>query len=183
MGAAGAQPDAVPSGVVARPGDTVFVDLWSRRRHYAGDSTRSFTVGPAPSWALHAHEALLAAREAVETLLIPGAPVAEVDRRCRDTVRSRAGEATYRHHTGHGLGLTAGEPPLIDEGSPGELCEGEVIAIEPGVYVAGRGGLRLEEVYLITSAGPRALTGFARRLTECATGGEGGGEAAPAKPV
>jgi Xaa-Pro aminopeptidase len=165
LGELGGTTEAQPGGAVAREGSTVFVDLYPRRHHYVGDSTRAFAVGYAEPWALEAHARLEAALEVGERMLVPGARAADIDAATRAAAAIR-GES-YPHHTGHGLGLRAPEPPFIVPGSDDVIRVGDVVAIEPGHYVAGVGGMRLEDVFLVTDAGARVLNNFPRRLTIC----------------
>ena len=167
LGANGDFFDAQPTGIRAQAGDPLFVDLYVRQRHYVGDSTRSFVAGRAPAWLTEAHRRLEQAIERVETLLRPGAIAGDVDAICRQTVAASEIGASFPHHTGHGVGLSAQEPPYIVNGSRDQIANGDVIAIEPGIYFPGRGGLRLEEVYLVTDDAARALTRFPRVLSQC----------------
>jgi Xaa-Pro aminopeptidase len=159
--------DAQPGGAVAEPGDSLFVDLYCRIGHYVGDSTRCFSAGPAPEWLRAAHGRLERALDALDAEVRPGAVAGAIDRRCRELVDARSAGGVFPHHVGHGVGLRAHEPPYLVPGSRDELRPGDVVCIEPGIYVAGRGGVRLEEVYLVTDDGARALTRSARVLTEC----------------
>jgi Xaa-Pro aminopeptidase len=165
LGELGGAHEAQPGGAVAREGSIVFVDLYPRRHHYVGDSTRVFAVGFAESWALEAHARLETALEIGERMLVPGAVAADIDAATR--AAAAIGGDSYPHHTGHGLGLRAPEAPFIVPGSDDVIQVGDVVAIEPGHYVVGVGGMRLEDVFLITDAGPKRLNRFPRRLTIC----------------
>jgi Xaa-Pro aminopeptidase len=165
LGHAGDYFDAQPSGVAARPGDVMFVDLYQRIDHYVGDSTRCFAAAEAPAWALEVHERLERALAELESLLVPGAAAGELATRCRDLLVPEEVGAVFPHHTGHGVGLFGQEPPLLVEGNDDVVREGDVICVEPGLYVPGVGGLRLEDVFVVTARQPRRLTTFPRRLT------------------
>lgn len=158
--------DAQPCGASAAPGDPLFVDLYCRIKHYVGDSTRSFSVGPAPAWARDAHKRLEHALETVEREMRPDAHAAKLDQTCRDLLDGAIEGGVFPHHTGHGVGLFAREAPYLVPRSEEQLRPGDVVCVEPGLYFAGRGGVRLEEVYLITNNGSRRLTGFPYVLTE-----------------
>ena len=140
LGELGGTTEAQPSGAVAREGTIVFIDLYPRRNHYVGDSTRTFAVGFADAWALEAHARLEAALAIGETLLVPGARASDVDSAARTA--AAVGGQSYPHHSGHGLGLRAPEPPFIVPGSDDVIRVGDVIALEPGHYVPGVGGMR-----------------------------------------
>jgi Xaa-Pro aminopeptidase len=165
LDALGGNADAQPGGAVAGEGSVVFVDLYPRRAHYVGDSTRSFALEPVAPWIVEAHGRLEAALEAGERLLRPGVAARTIDAACRAAAAGPAG--TYAHHTGHGLGLTAPEPPYLVPGSRDEIRVGDVVALEPGYYVPGSGGMRLEDVFLVTEDGPVRLNAYPRRLTLC----------------
>jgi Xaa-Pro dipeptidase len=98
-------------------------------------------------------------------MLVPGARAADIDAATRTAAAVRG--QSYPHHTGHGLGLRAPEPPFLVPGSDDVIRAGDVIAIEPGHYVPGVGGMRLEDVFLVTDARPQRLNDFPRRLTIC----------------
>jgi Xaa-Pro aminopeptidase len=166
LGVAGADPEAQPAGRVAASGDLLFVDLYPMRDGYAGDSARSFAVGAPDDWASRAHERLVRALEVVERHLQPGFPVAELDRLCREAAADGDG-ATYPHHSGHGLGLFGQERPFIVPGSDDRLESGDVIAVEPGAYRPGHGGMRLEDVFLVTAQGCERLNSAPRELQVC----------------
>ena len=166
LGRAGDFFDAQPCGNAATPSAPLFVDLYCRIQHYVGDSTRSFTVGPAPAWVRDAHGRLEQALGAVEREMHPGARAATLDQTCRDLLDGAVEGGVFPHHTGHGVGLLAHESPYLVPGSEQQLRPGDVVCVEPGLYFAGRGGVRLEEVYLITDDGSRPLTGFPHVLTE-----------------
>jgi Xaa-Pro aminopeptidase len=162
----GGDPEAQPAGAIAREGSLLFVDLYPRREHYVGDSTRSFAVGEPPAWAIEAHERLEAALQLGEAMLTPGALASDIDAACRAAAAGSDG-ITYPHHTGHGLGLRAPEPPYLITGGVDIIRAGDVVAIEPGVYIQDVGGMRLEDVFFVTETGPRRLNAFPRRLTVC----------------
>ena len=165
LGELGGTTEAQPGGAVAREGSIVFVDLYPRRNHYVGDSTRSFAVGSPEPWAVEAHARLEAALEAAERMLQPGARAADIDTATRAAASVQG--TSYPHHTGHGVGLRVPERPFIVPGSDDVIRAGDVVAIEPGHYVPGVGGMRLEDVFLVTDAGPTRLNGFPRRLIVC----------------
>jgi Xaa-Pro aminopeptidase len=159
--------DAQPCGAIGVDGDVVFVDLFPRRRHYAGDSARSFAIGAAPAWAERLHELLVEALRAVERLLRPGASAAALDAACRSVLEDNDQDAVFPHHTGHGLGVFAQEAPFLVPGSSDSLAVGDVVAVEPGLYVPGVGGLRIEDAWEITPDLPRRLNAFPRELVMC----------------
>jgi Xaa-Pro aminopeptidase len=166
LGPAGADPGAQPAGIAAKRGDVLFVDLYPMRDGYGGDSTRAFAVAEAPEWAAASHARLVRAIEAAEEAMRPGVPAGEIDRVCRAAAAADGGDA-FPHHVGHGLGVFGQEPPYLVPGNRDPLRAGDVVAVEPGVYRPGIGGLRLEDVYEITKTGARRLTAAPRELRSC----------------
>ena len=110
--------DAQPCGAVGADGDTVFVDLFPRRAHYAGDSTRSFAIGAAPAWAERLHALLVEALRAAERLLRPGASAGALDAACRGVLESNDQQAVFPHHSGHGLGSSRRRRRISCRGAP-----------------------------------------------------------------
>lgn len=139
-------------------GDLLLVDLYPVLRGYCADLTRTWSIGPPTSEARRMHEAVLRALRAGEGLLGPGAPVAAIDAAIRGALRSAGGlDASMGHHSGHGLGIFAWEHPWIGSGSGATLVPGDVVALEPGAYLSGIGGVRIESDYLITDDGHERL--------------------------
>lgn len=162
LGPGGADFEAQPTGRVAEAGDLLFVDLYPIRDGYGGDSTRSFAVGAPDAWAASAHDRLVRALDEAERRIEPGLAASELDRLCREIVG-----VEYPHHTGHGLGLFGQERPYVVPGSGDVLCEGDIVAVEPGAYRAGRGGMRIEDVFLVTADGCERLNSAPRVLEVC----------------
>jgi Xaa-Pro aminopeptidase len=157
-GARGALPHARPGGSRLRAGDRVVVDFGCVVDGYCSDMTRSLIVGPAADaeWAT-VHAAVDGARAAAIRAIAPGAATRAVDAAARD-VLSEAGLATYfTHSLGHGVGLEVHEGPRLATGSEDVLCTGMVVTVEPGVYLPGRGGIRLEDMVLVSADGADRL--------------------------
>ncbi len=164
-GAHGALPHARPGDRVLDDGDLVVRDFGAVVDGYRSDMTRSTRVGGTGS----GREAellavVLEAQEAGLAVVADGVPLAEVDRACRDVlVEAGLGEA-FSHGTGHGVGLDIHEGPAVASTASGSLRTGQVVTVEPGVYVAGLGGVRWEDTVLVTNAGHRPLTGYPKTL-------------------
>jgi len=167
LGSHGDDLEAQACGATAAHGDVAFVDLYPRRHHFAGDSSRAFAIGHVPAWAEPLHALLVDALEAVERLLHPGAEAATLDATCRQILDDNAAGAAFPHHTGHGLGVFAQEAPFLVPESSDILAVGDIVAVEPGLYLPGVGGMRLEDAWEITPDGPRRLNAFPRELTVC----------------
>ena len=148
-----------PSNRVIAPGDLFLLDYSVVFHGYRGDFTNTFAVGGAPSAGQRElFAACLEAIEAGEKALKPGALGRDVDRAVRAPLSARRLEHAFPSHSGHGLGLSHPEPPYLVRESVEELAVGDVVALEPGLYVPGVGGMRFERNYLITADGPECLT-------------------------
>ena len=158
----GGSPHAVPTERALQSGDLVTVDVGAIWEDYYGDLTRNVALGEIDPELQKIHtiveEANAAGREACK----PGVPAQEVDRAARGVIE-RAGYGPYfLHRTGHGLGLEVHEPPYMMEGNEQLLEPGMVFTVEPGIYLPGRGGARVEDVVLITETGAETLTSLPR---------------------
>lgn len=161
-----ALPHARPTARPLRAGDLVLVDFGARIDGYCSDMTRVFTLGPASRWQRELHEAVRGAQEAALEAIRGGVRAAAVDSAAREEL-SRADLAEhFGHSTGHGLGLEVHEAPSLSDRSEASLREGAVVTVEPGVYLSGRGGVRVEDAVLVREDGPERLTGFSRNLRE-----------------
>ncbi len=146
-----------PTSYALQPGDPLLADIVPRLNGYWGDSCNVYFAGT-PSAELQemykvSHEALYAAFDAIK----PGVPAHQIDKVSRD-VLSRHGYPPYPHHTGHGVGTAYHEEPRICGYNTMPLKAGMVIALEPGIYIKGVGGVRLEHVVVVTSDGCKQLT-------------------------
>jgi Xaa-Pro aminopeptidase len=153
-----------PSGRPIGKGELFLIDYSVVVHGYRGDFTNTFAVGAPPSEGQRGlFDACLAALAAGELALAAGAPAKGVDDAVRAVIRARGLEAHYPSHSGHGLGLSHPEPPYFVAQSSDEILVGDVVAIEPGVFVPGVGGMRFEHNYFVTPAGFERLTNH--RLT------------------
>jgi Xaa-Pro aminopeptidase len=145
-----------------RPGDAITIDLGGLLGGYASDLTRVAHVGqPSERYRL-VHETVEQAVQAALAAARPGATCAKVDRAARDVIDAAGFGDYFVHRTGHGLGLTGHEPPSIMAGEERELEPGMVFSIEPGIYLPGELGVRLEEIVVATESGCRILSTLAR---------------------
>ena len=110
------------------------------------------------------YRAVLEAQEAGIAAVAPGTPCGAVDEACRAVLRGYGYEKQFLHSTGHGVGLEIHEPPRVRLGNDDPLAEGDVITVEPGVYLPGIGGVRIEDMVLVAAAGPRMLTTSPKEL-------------------
>ena len=155
----GSLPHASPSERRIVPGDVIVVDFGALVDGYHSDMTRTFSVGtPSSNELVDIADAVLMSQRAGVRALRPGASGAEVDAACRESLERDGYGELFVHGTGHGVGLDIHEAPRVRKGSPDILEEGEVVTVEPGVYVPGLGGVRIEDTLVVTDSGARPLT-------------------------
>jgi Xaa-Pro aminopeptidase len=157
-----AQPTSKPLG----KNELVVLDQGAILRGYCSDMTRTVFVGKASKRVRSLYSAVLEAQEAAKKAIRPGVTAGAVDKAAR-AVLTRHGLARYfTHSTGHGLGLEVHEKPRLAAGEKTILQEGMVVTVEPGVYVEGFGGIRIEDDVLVTGNGSTDLTTASRELFE-----------------
>jgi Xaa-Pro aminopeptidase len=153
-----ALPHAVPTDREMGMGETVIIDFGAQVNGYCSDETCTVRLGAVDGELAEIFEIVNGARKAAIDSVAPGLPIKDLD----DLVRSRIAAAGYgdyfRHGTGHGVGIAVHEAPSVGSRSAGVLEEGMVITIEPGIYMPSLGGVRLEDLVLVTARGPRVLT-------------------------
>jgi Xaa-Pro dipeptidase len=160
-----AQPHGRPTETELRRGDLVIVDVGARRDGYCADITRTFAIGEPDHDARRAYDIVRAAQRAGCAALKPGITCASVDQAAREVIESSGYGDFFIHRTGHGLGLEAHESPALVAGNQARLQQGQVVTIEPGIYLPGRFGVRIEDDLVITDDGARPLTHSPRELT------------------
>lgn len=160
-----AQPHLGPTGRRIAAGDMVLVDFGVGWDGYKADITRTVVLGEPDARQREVHSLIKAAQDAAIAAVRPGVRVGEVDGAARAVIREGGLADRFIHRVGHGLGLEAHEDPSLDPGGTAILEEGMVITIEPGVYVPGWGGVRIEDDVLVEAGGCRMLTHAHRGLT------------------
>jgi Xaa-Pro dipeptidase len=146
-------------------GDMLLFDFGGKFGHYPADITRTFAVGGAPSDQLaDIYATVLAANEAGIRASKPGVAALEVDRAARQVIIDAGYGEYFTHRTGHGLGLDIHEPPYMRAGNSQILEPGMVYTVEPGIYIPGVGGARIEDNVVITETGVEVMTKFPKTL-------------------
>ncbi len=145
---------------VLQTGDAIILDIGASLDGYKSDITRMVFLGEPDREFLNAYAAVLKANEAGRAAVKPGATAESVDRAARGTLEAAGYGEYFVHRTGHGLGLDIHEPPWVMDGNDAVLEEGMVFSIEPGVYLPGKFGVRIEDIVVVTPTGVRNLTGF-----------------------
>lgn len=160
----GAMPHHHTGGRELASGDAVVIDIGARKGSFSSDITRMAVIGEAPEGYEAVHAIVEAAQQAALAVAKPGVVASAVDAAAR-TVISNAGYGEYFvHRTGHGLGIEVHEPPYLTSTSRAVLEEGMVFSIEPGIYLPGRFGIRLEEIVILRADGPEILSELPRTL-------------------
>ena len=162
----GAIPHAVPTNRKIATGDLLVIDWGAVVDDYPSDITRTFAVGPIESEMVQIYEAVKLANETARKKAGPGTSGQDVDRAARGVIEELGYGDEFIHRTGHGLGLEIHEPPFMMEGNTVPLEPGAVFTIEPGIYIRGKGGVRIEDDVIITSDGCESLTSFTRDLIQ-----------------
>lgn len=166
FGSRTAFPHARPTAKVLRKNELVMLDLGAILGGYCSDLTRTACLGRAPRSVRRWFSAVREAQEAAVRAAQAGVSCADVDAAARRVLAGYGLERRFIHSTGHGLGLEVHEEPRVARGQGQRLRAGQVITIEPGVYVEGLGGIRIEDDVLIHPEGNEVLTHVSRDLIE-----------------
>ncbi|MEA3342518.1 MAG: Xaa-Pro peptidase family protein, partial [Chloroflexota bacterium] len=159
-----ASPHAVPGDRPIQPGDTILIDCGVTVGGYNSDITRTFCIGALDEEMARVYEIVRAANTAGRAVVRPGAPAEAIDQAARAVIEEAGYGEYFIHRTGHGLGLEVHEPPYIVAGNERLLETGMTFTVEPGIYLPGRGGVRIEDDVLVTPDGAESLTTFPREL-------------------
>jgi Xaa-Pro aminopeptidase len=165
-GAHSAVPHHRPTAVELRRGDLVKLDFGAIVDGYHSDMTRTVVLGGAADWQRDLHALVAEAQAAGRAALAPGAEVTAVDAAARGVVERAGRGEEFVHGLGHGVGLQIHEAPYVGKTGTGALAAGMVVTVEPGVYLEGRGGVRIEDTLVVREAGPELLTHTTRELLE-----------------
>jgi Xaa-Pro aminopeptidase len=146
------------------PGDAVVVDIGAHAAGYNSDITRMAYLGePDPTYRA-VHATVEAAVQAALGVIRPGVPAREVDRAARAVIAEAGYGPYFTHRVGHGLGVTGHEPPFLTAANDLSLEVGMTFSVEPGIYLPGRFGVRLEEIVVVTADGPEVLSRLSREV-------------------
>ena len=145
-------------------GEGVIIDIGASLNEYKSDITRMVFLGDPDREFLDAFELVSSANARGREKVRPGLPAEEVDRATRAVIEEKGLGDLFIHRTGHGLGLDIHEEPWIQAGNTMPLERGMVFSVEPGIYVPGRFGIRVEDIVTVTTGGSKTLTGFGHSL-------------------
>jgi Xaa-Pro aminopeptidase len=158
-------PHGTPGNTPLKPGDVVLIDFGCRYNGYCSDLTRTYAFGTMPHpWFEGAYELVLTAQRIAIEAARPGISAHELDATARDLIEAAGQGKHFGHGLGHGVGIEIHEAPRLNRESESILEPGMVITIEPGVYLPGRGGIRIEDLVAITEEGCRLLSETSKEL-------------------
>ena len=165
-GARSAWAHARPTPKPLRKNELVVLDQGAILRGYCSDMTRTVHLGKASRRLRSLYSAVLEAQEAGKRAIRPGATAGDVDQAARNALKKVKLDRYFTHSTGHGLGLEVHEMPRLGRGEQTILQEGMVLTVEPGVYLEGLGGIRIEDDVVVTAKGIVDLTTAPRDFLE-----------------
>ena len=161
----GALPHAQPRDDPIPTGTLVVVDMGAVVDGYCSDCTRTLATGPLPDEAAGVYELVRATQEATLELVRPGAECRSIDAFARERIDAAGHGERFGHGLGHGVGLEVHEQPTLSRLAEGELVAGNVVTVEPGVYLPDAFGVRVEDLVVVGEDGPEVLTHFPKELT------------------
>ncbi len=153
----GANPHHEAGGRLIEAGDTVVLDFGGLLSGYGSDTTRTVHVGAPSAEVQKVHDIVRRAQQAAFEAVRPGVPCEEIDRVARQVITDAGYGDYFIHRTGHGIGVTTHEPPYMVAGEKQPLVPGMCFSIEPGIYLPGRFGVRIEDIVTVTADGGRRL--------------------------
>ena len=157
-------PHAVPGDRIVQEGDLVLVDAGAKVAQYCSDCTRTFAVGEVSDSLREIYEVTRRAQQAGVEAVGPGATGRDADAAARAVIAEAGYGENFGHGLGHGIGLLVHEAPNLRPESTDALAAGNVVTVEPGIYLSGVGGVRIEDLVFVTDGGCEVLTSFPKEL-------------------
>jgi Xaa-Pro aminopeptidase len=165
-GANSAIPHHSPTGAELRRGDLVKLDFGALVDGYHSDMTRTLVLGPPADWQRELYDLVARSQAAGRAAVLPGTEVSDVDRASRSVIADAGRGEQFLHGLGHGVGLQIHEAPALSASGRGALAEGMAVTVEPGVYLEGRGGVRIEDTLVVRAGAAEPITLTTRELVE-----------------
>lgn len=160
----GAIPHAEPGERKIVEGDLLTIDMGVELGAYCSDCTRTYAIGEVSDRAREIYECVLAGQRASLEAVKAGASCPAVDGAGRDLITEAGFGPNFGHGTGHGVGMEIHEAPTLSQRSTGDLREGQVVTIEPGIYLPGEMGVRIEDLVVVTDEGYEVLSGLPKEM-------------------
>ncbi len=160
----GANPHHEAGDRTIEEGDAIVLDFGGLMSGYGSDTSRTVSVGEPSARVREVHEIVRLAQQAGVDAVRPGGACQEIDRAARRVITEAGYGEQFIHRTGHGIGVTTHEPPYMVEGEEQELVPGMCFSVEPGIYLAGEFGVRIEDIVAVTDDGGRRLNSTSRSL-------------------
>jgi len=158
FGANSAIPHHRPTDAELRSGDLIKLDFGALVEGYHSDMTRTLVLGEPADWQREIYDLVALSQAAGRAALAPGTDVRDVDAAARKVIEDAGYGDQFLHGLGHGVGLEIHEAPALSKTGDGRLSAGMAVTVEPGVYLAGRGGVRIEDTLVVRAAAPELLT-------------------------
>jgi Xaa-Pro aminopeptidase len=162
----GSLPHAEPGERQVSTGDMVVVDMGAILDGYCSDCTRTYGCGAVGNAERDVYETVLDAQLAGLEALRPGLAGREVDAAARERIEAAGHGERFGHGLGHGVGIAVHEAPRLSQRSEDDLLAGDVVTVEPGIYIPGEFGVRIEDLVVVEETGPRSLSGRPKQLLE-----------------
>ena len=160
FGANAGDPHHEPDDTALKRGDVVLFDIGGRRRNYCSDMTRTFFWGEPDEETAHIYDIVRRANEAAEALIAPGVRMCDLDRAARGVIEDAGYGQYFTHRLGHSIGLQDHEPGDVSLANEQVVEPGMTFSIEPGIYLPGRTGVRIEDLVLVTESGVEILNAY-----------------------
>ncbi|WP_197971891.1 M24 family metallopeptidase [Treponema zioleckii] len=157
FGANAADPHHSPDETVVKEGDCVLIDMGCKKNRYCSDMTRTVFFKKAPEEYTKIHDLVRTANERAESLIKPGIPICEIDKAARDVISEAGYGEFFTHRLGHFIGQTDHEQGDVSSANKNLTKEGMIFSVEPGVYLPGKFGVRIEDLVLVTKDGCEVL--------------------------
>ena len=165
FGANGADPHHGPDGTVFNRGDVVLFDVGCKQGWYCSDMTRTFFTAEPTEHQRAVYETVRRANEAAEKIVRPGVTFAQIDLTARKVIEDAGWGDYFTHRLGHQIGLVDHEPGDVSATHDEPVREGQVFSIEPGIYLPGDIGVRVEDLVIVTADGCEVLNHYSKDLT------------------
>ena len=166
FGRRAALPHGKPSNRKLKPGDWILCDFGCTINGFTSDMTRTMVMGKANNRQKKIYSVVLKALQEAKKAVRPGIRACDIDKRARIIIEKAGYGDAFGHATGHGLGLRVHEPPHVNRDNKTTLLKDMIFTIEPGIYLEGFGGARIEDMVIVTENGSRSITKTTRGLLE-----------------